>query len=325
MLMAQAALEAGLAFTNAILGAAHAMSHQVGGLLDLPHGVINGVLLPHVIRFNAETDPEPYAVIATCLGIVDTARTRRRSRGALADRIAATGRRRRGATGLAQIGVRDDDVPRLADDGATGRLHDDEPATRGRGTDAGAVPGGDVTTRAGLGRKYAPPDLERLTGVRSGKGTFYPEFRVTAQRMERVVAALDTISRALVQTVHGPEKLVRAVAEAARTHLGADWVLLALADGALPEARPRHLILDADGSRTRSKAFRVRADPGPHLPDVVLNRLNDILRGQLAQFRRPSIDSHHAHVPIELDGGVIGAFAAWTPAAPHPRRHRRDR
>ena len=38
--MAQAALEAGLAFTNAILGATHAMSHQVGGLLDLPHGYL---------------------------------------------------------------------------------------------------------------------------------------------------------------------------------------------------------------------------------------------------------------------------------------------
>lgn len=68
VLMAQAALEAGLAFTNAILGATHAMSHQVGGLLDLPHGVINGVLLPHVIRFNAEADPQPFAVIADALG-----------------------------------------------------------------------------------------------------------------------------------------------------------------------------------------------------------------------------------------------------------------
>ena len=46
----------------------------------------------------------------------------------------------------------------------------------------------------------------------------------------------------------------------------------------------------------------------------MLNRLNDILRGQLAQFRLPVIESHHAHVPIELDGGVIGAFAAWTPS-----------
>ena len=56
--MAQASLEAGLAFTNAILGATHAMSHQVGGLLDLPHGVVNGVLLPHVIRFNARSAPD---------------------------------------------------------------------------------------------------------------------------------------------------------------------------------------------------------------------------------------------------------------------------
>jgi signal transduction histidine kinase len=175
-----------------------------------------------------------------------------------------------------------------------------------------------VTAAPGLGgssrRRVSTPDLERLTGVRSGKGTFYPEFRVAAQRTERVVAALDAISRALVQTVHGPEPLVRAVAEAARTHLGADWVLLALADGALPEARPRHLILDADGIMYSFEGLAGARDPGPHLPDAVLNRLNDVLRGQLAQFRLPVVESHHAHVPIELDGGVIGAFAAWTPS-----------
>lgn len=159
----------------------------------------------------------------------------------------------------------------------------------------------------------AGPDLERLTGLRSGKGTFYPEFRVAAQRLERVVAALDAISRALVQTVHGPENLVRAVAEAARTHLGAEWVLIALADGALPQARPRHLILDAAGDAYAFEGLSGVRDPGPHLPDAVLNRLNDILRGQLAQFRLPLIEKHHAHVPIELDGGVVGAFAAWTP------------
>ncbi|SFS96792.1 iron-containing alcohol dehydrogenase [Saccharopolyspora flava] len=70
--MAQGALEAGMAFTNAILGATHAMSHQVGGLLDAPHGVINGVLLPHVIRFNAEADPDRYVPLAAAIGI-DTA------------------------------------------------------------------------------------------------------------------------------------------------------------------------------------------------------------------------------------------------------------
>lgn len=156
-------------------------------------------------------------------------------------------------------------------------------------------------------------DLERLTGLRSGKGTFYPELRVTAQRLDRVVAAFDTISRALVQTIEGPESLVRAVAEAARIHLDADWVLLALADGFLPEASPRHLILDSAGVAYAFEGLSGAMAPGPHLPDAVLNRLNDILRGRLAQFRLPVIERQHAHVPIELDGDVIGAFAAWTP------------
>lgn len=164
-------------------------------------------------------------------------------------------------------------------------------------------------------RRGNPPDLARLTGLRSGKGSFYPELRVAAQRLDRVVAALDTISRALVQTTEGPENLVRAVAEAARTNLDADWVLLALADGALPEASVRHLILDSDGVAYAFEGFTGAQVPGPALPDAVLNRLNDILRGQLAQFRIPVIENQHAHVPIELDGGVIGAFAAWTP--PH--------
>ncbi len=114
VLMAQAALEAGLAFTNAILGAAHAMSHQVGGLLDLPHGVINGVLLPHVVRFNAEADPAPFATIAACLGIADQRAPELESALALADRLQELARQVGVPRGLAELGVRDTDVPVLA-------------------------------------------------------------------------------------------------------------------------------------------------------------------------------------------------------------------
>ncbi|MCV7355772.1 iron-containing alcohol dehydrogenase [Mycolicibacterium fluoranthenivorans] len=114
VLMAQAALEAGLAFTNAILGAAHAMSHQVGGLLDLPHGVINGVLLPHVVRFNAEADPAPFATIAACLGIADKRAPDLESALALADRLQDLARQVGVPRGLAELGVREDDVPVLA-------------------------------------------------------------------------------------------------------------------------------------------------------------------------------------------------------------------
>ncbi|MBV9367653.1 MAG: iron-containing alcohol dehydrogenase [Solirubrobacterales bacterium] len=67
--MARASLQAGLAFTNALLGATHAIAHQIGGALDLPHGLLNAILLPHVMRFNAETHPERYVDVAGALGV----------------------------------------------------------------------------------------------------------------------------------------------------------------------------------------------------------------------------------------------------------------
>ena len=72
--MARASLSAGLAFTNAILGAAHAISHQIGGALDLPHGMLNAILLPHVVRFNAEHDARRFRPLAQALGVPDALR-----------------------------------------------------------------------------------------------------------------------------------------------------------------------------------------------------------------------------------------------------------
>ncbi|OUQ89239.1 alcohol dehydrogenase [Brevibacillus brevis] len=66
--MAMASLQAGIAFSNAILGAVHAMSHQLGGFLDAPHGEVNAILLPHVLEYNYIAAPEKYRQIAECLG-----------------------------------------------------------------------------------------------------------------------------------------------------------------------------------------------------------------------------------------------------------------
>lgn len=112
--MAQASLEAGLAFTNAILGATHAMSHQVGGLLDLPHGVINGVLLPHVIRFNAAADPLPYVAIATSLGLDEGRASAEEASMAVAECVEQLARRVGVPQGLREIGVSDADIDVLA-------------------------------------------------------------------------------------------------------------------------------------------------------------------------------------------------------------------
>lgn len=53
-MMAYAEYLGGMAFNNASLGYVHAMAHQLGGFYNLPHGVCNAVLLPHVQAYNAK-------------------------------------------------------------------------------------------------------------------------------------------------------------------------------------------------------------------------------------------------------------------------------
>ncbi|MBU4380127.1 MAG: iron-containing alcohol dehydrogenase [Proteobacteria bacterium] len=66
--MMLASTYAGLAFSNAILGAVHAMAHSLGGLLDLPHGLCNAILLDHVADFNLAAAPERYRRLGNALG-----------------------------------------------------------------------------------------------------------------------------------------------------------------------------------------------------------------------------------------------------------------
>lgn len=133
--MAQASLEAGLAFTNAILGATHAMSHQVGGLLDAPHGVCNGVLLPHVIRYNAASDPTRFHTLAGAVGLAVDGVPADEAALMLADWVRALGDRVGVPRGLRELGVSEADLPRLA---AT-TLEDACLATNPRDTDAADV------------------------------------------------------------------------------------------------------------------------------------------------------------------------------------------
>lgn len=66
--MAYAQSLAGMAFNNAGLGYVHAIAHQFGGFYNLPHGVCNAILLPHVSRFNLMAKIDRYADIAGYLG-----------------------------------------------------------------------------------------------------------------------------------------------------------------------------------------------------------------------------------------------------------------
>lgn len=66
--MAKASLLAAIAASNALIGAVHAMAHQVGGKFDLPHGMANAILLPYVMEYNLPACVEKFAKIAEALG-----------------------------------------------------------------------------------------------------------------------------------------------------------------------------------------------------------------------------------------------------------------
>ncbi|BBG05056.1 MULTISPECIES: MadS family sensor histidine kinase [Pseudonocardia] len=145
------------------------------------------------------------------------------------------------------------------------------------------------------------PDLDALTGLRSGKPSFYSEYRVNAERLRRVIGSLDRISAALVRTMEGSEALVRAVADAAADHLSADWVVLALVDGELTDAVPRHVVIGPDGVEWADLRM---------VPDRVRRHIALLQGGTGAE---DDSGRRHLHVPIRLNGRTVGGFVAWTP------------
>lgn len=67
--MMLASLHAGLAFSNASLGAVHALAHSLGGAYDIAHGECNALLLEHVVAYNYNYAAERYNEIGQLFGL----------------------------------------------------------------------------------------------------------------------------------------------------------------------------------------------------------------------------------------------------------------
>ncbi len=116
--MAIASLEAGAAFSNAILGAVHALAHPLGGRYDMHHGLANSILLPVVLKKNLEHAPEKYAMIANAMGIDTRGKTSEEAAGQVPGQIEALIKALGIPTKLSQVGVKKKDIPSLALDAA---------------------------------------------------------------------------------------------------------------------------------------------------------------------------------------------------------------
>ncbi|WP_391091792.1 L-threonine dehydrogenase [Vibrio sp. NH-UV-68] len=113
--MAYAQFMAGMAFNNASLGYVHAMAHQLGGFYDLPHGVCNAILLPHVQRYNAQVCPERLRDVAKAMGVNVAGMTPEQGADAAISAIVTLAKDVGIPNGIEQLGAKLEDIPTLAD------------------------------------------------------------------------------------------------------------------------------------------------------------------------------------------------------------------
>ncbi|HAS6393894.1 TPA: L-threonine dehydrogenase [Vibrio vulnificus] len=113
--MAYAQFMAGMAFNNASLGYVHAMAHQLGGFYDLPHGVCNAILLPHVQRYNAQVCPERLRDVAKAMGVNVEGMSAEQGAEAAIDAIVALAKDVGIPAGIRELGAKSEDIPTLAD------------------------------------------------------------------------------------------------------------------------------------------------------------------------------------------------------------------
>mgnify|MGYP000134882381 CR=1 FL=1 len=67
--MALASLFGGISLSNCGLGLVHAIAHPLGGKFNIPHGMANAIILPHVMKFNIIANPKKFCQIALIFGV----------------------------------------------------------------------------------------------------------------------------------------------------------------------------------------------------------------------------------------------------------------
>ncbi|MAY62824.1 MAG: alcohol dehydrogenase [Rhizobiales bacterium] len=107
---------AGQAFANSPVAAVHALAYPLGGHFHIPHGLSNALVLPHVLRFNVVTSPQPYAELAP-YAFPELSKYEGQERAAaFCDRLAELSRDCGLQPNLRAMNISEDILPKLASD-----------------------------------------------------------------------------------------------------------------------------------------------------------------------------------------------------------------
>lgn len=112
--MAVAQYIAGMGFSNVGLGLVHGMAHPLGAFYDIPHGVANALLLPYVMQYNMESSLVKFGDVARAMGVDTAGMDTRQAAQAAVDAVRALAARVGIPQRLSSLGVREEDLPRLA-------------------------------------------------------------------------------------------------------------------------------------------------------------------------------------------------------------------
>jgi alcohol dehydrogenase len=114
--MLVASMLAGAAFSQSRLGNVHAISHTLGGVFNIAHGIANATLLPFVMKFNLPACPEKMANIARALG-EDTSNLSIKEAAKLAiDAVIGLNKKLNIPSNIKDLGVTLDVLPKLVED-----------------------------------------------------------------------------------------------------------------------------------------------------------------------------------------------------------------
>jgi alcohol dehydrogenase class IV len=109
-----AATMAGWAFGNAMVGLVHAMAHSLGAVARTPHGIANGILLPHVMAYNLDDAMESGAMVADALGIREKGMSEKEAAGSAISAIRSFLKRIGHPERLSDVGVKEEDLAKAA-------------------------------------------------------------------------------------------------------------------------------------------------------------------------------------------------------------------